>query len=163
MVVFAISLAGVADAQVRGVEPGSRVRITTENRVTTGTLERWTGDSLVFRPRGTEATALPASAVERFEVSRERHSRVGRGALIGFGAGAGFGLLTGLLACSEESCGTDSDEVTGLVTGVLVVTGAATGAALGAVIGAFLHTERWQIVPVGGADGARGAAIRIFR
>jgi len=142
--------------------PGSRVRVsmvdghpdpTSQRQV--GTLVSLSEASVVIQNgSGTQETYAIAS-VETLEVSMERRSRMGRGALIG---GLGLGAVGAVSSYIEESrcepqllfgvpsggCGSPA----GFAVLGFVVSGA-VGAGVGALIGSAIRTDRWQTVPRG--------------
>ncbi len=127
-----------------GTEP--RVRVTAPSLFSTpliGDLVAVESDALLVR---TEQGAggpqrVARSAVKRFEVSRGRKSRVGEGAAIGFGIGAGLGALFGIRAYEE----TDSFTSRGQAMAVFGALLGGGGAALGAIFGLQTKAERWQL------------------
>lgn len=115
------------------------------------TLDLAWGGELNRSPR-----PVPWSAVSRAEVSLERHAYVGKGALIGFAAGA---ALTAFAAT------TSGDLAPGYVFAAGTVYLALPLAGLGALFGAVTRHEVWrEITPPGRArpadvSQARGGAV----
>jgi hypothetical protein len=86
-----------------------------------GTLLRLTPDSIVVsygEARAERHFAL--SSLSDLAVSRGRHSRTGRGALIGLVSGAVAGVATGLILCTHEECESSGEDFAGLATATLV-------------------------------------------
>ena len=122
---------------------GARVRVlTTADTPPAGRRVPWrvgrivaaTPDSLTIET-GKSATplTLPASAVERLEVSRGRDR--GKGMFVG-------ALIGGLLAGGAAATASGGDE--GVPAEEAVVGGAVAGLMLGGVMGALAAPERWQ-------------------
>lgn len=84
--------------------------------------------------------AIPLAEVKTAQVSRGRHRRVGRGALIGGSIGVVLGAVAGA-TCDGEGCG---DAYWPIVGGSAF---GALGALLGAGIGAFVKTDGWEEIP----------------
>ncbi len=150
---------------------GDRVRIhVTDPRMSwvfTGTLVFQDADSLtlveqlkdgrVVDPSGAVGTAerrisVARSQVTRMEVSTGLHSTVGRGALIGAGAGAVAGLSTIAIVCasSDYECDASTGQV---VAGTAYY--AVAGAAAGAIGGLFRRHEKW----VAAGEGPRASVL----
>ena len=147
--VLALPAPPCVQAQATDLAVDARVRVTAPrhhfNR-DIATVTELRGDSIVLASRmGTRAVAL--GNVTRLDVSTGTRRNVRRGALIGLGVGALFGLTMtdeAMDDCSDELLlcpipATDGEmEVAGaLVSGL-------AGAAIGAVVGAFVRTERWE-------------------
>ena len=151
-----VPLSNLSAQQLSRLE-GARMRVTAPDcgmsKMTT-TLEALRGDTLLFPGQPTRSSnpivpvKCPWASVTRLEVSAGRARRTGRGALIGCGAGAVAGLITGWLWChglegSALDCG---DPANGIVIGG--IPGGAVGAGIGAIIGALIKTDRWEEVPL---------------
>ncbi len=78
---------------------GDKVRVTTEEERIVGYLTAIEGDQLTLDA----SLVLPIASVTRLEVKRGQKSMAGRGALIGAGAGAVAGGVTGLEVCAASS------------------------------------------------------------
>ncbi|HMI31332.1 MAG TPA: hypothetical protein VK527_06300 [Candidatus Limnocylindrales bacterium] len=91
---------------------------------------------------------VPLASVNRFEVSRGRHSSSGKGALIGMFAGAAGGVAAGYVVCNHGNCDSSTGDLTGIWASALGLGGALFGAGIGAIIGGVIHTERWEKVSV---------------
>lgn len=145
----------LAAQQDRIVAPGSRIRvfapsIKTEPFVATVvspnsdglTLEAETWLDGVWKPR----LHVSFSAMNSLELSQERHSNTGKGALIGglLGAGLGFGLGVAAQAddcfCPGPPDGAELVLISTASVGLL-------GTGIGAIIGALTRSESWQPVP----------------
>jgi hypothetical protein len=128
------------------LDPGSRVRVTSEKGKQTGTLVALDGDTLRYtRLKASSVTALPRASVVRLERSVGKRPATGRGALIGGLIGGGFGLFLGIAASTDD---TGWFEVgPGEVAAAAAFTGA-IGAGLGALIGAASRQDRWEAVPL---------------
>ncbi len=122
---------------------GDKVRVTTEEERVVGYLTAIEGDQLTLDA----SLVLPIASVTRLEVNRGQKSMAGRGALIGAGAGAVAGGVTGLAVCAASSCGFEAD-LTGVVVVVLGAGGALLGAGIGALIGSGTKVDRWETVPL---------------
>jgi hypothetical protein len=103
-----------------------------------GNVEAADGDVLTVRLLGrAQAVTVPRAAITSIE-TRQRHSRSGRGALIGAGVGLAFGLGTVVYSESVDYCGGDGR---GLCTAYDVV-----GTVITTAGGAMTHTERQERV-----------------
>jgi hypothetical protein len=142
------------------VQKGQRVRVRFAAAHTpdlVGVVRAIRTDTLVVsrdsEPGGRMVTAFPLSSVSRLQVSRGRHSRWGRGLLIGLGAGAVTGAILGATVQPDWF----------FTRRVLVEMGAVVfapiGGAVGVVIGALTKTEQWETVPLPGSRGAAGAGM----
>ena len=93
-----------------------------------------------------ERMAIPLTSVTRLEVHRGTRNQVGKGALIGFGIGAGFGALIGL-GTSTQQCSmicfspSESAAIGAAVIGI-------PGLLIGIVAGALSKSDRWEEVPL---------------
>jgi hypothetical protein len=126
------------------LEAGHRVRVhlfQPRSKVT-GHVVRVTADTLVIIPEedAPHEIALSATNVRRLELSRGLRSRTGRGALLGFLAGA-VGGYVGLAAfCGDSGC------IGAVALLAVIPAGALFGAGIGAGVGSQIRTERWQAV-----------------
>lgn len=142
-------------------EPGRRVRVTTLARPSVDSLalrgiepgDRIVGTLLAAGPRTLELSrgddrgdtvAIPRSLIAGFETSTGRHSRAGRGALIGFLAGAVAGVGFGLYLESSEDTSSSSWPGPNIIPFAFGVGGAIGGLGLGALVGSLFHTDRWR-------------------
>jgi len=147
----------LAAQQLPAVHPGMRVRLTFApdagtDRTTrvVGTLMRLGPDSVaVYDQERLAVVAAALGAAQRLEASRGRHSRAGRGALLGLAAGAAAGIGSGLIVCAAEACTSSGGDWGGIVIGVLGLGGALAGTGIGALVGAMIRSERWETVPLG--------------
>jgi hypothetical protein len=136
------------------IPSGTRIRVrlnASPGRLLFGSVDTLANDRLSWRPDGVTSTALPLSAINTLEISKGRHSRTAKGALIG---GASLGILSlttfGMMAAAPEG---DWMRLEGGWRDALLLSaaGTAAGAGVGAVIGSMFHSEDWQEVPLGGA------------
>ena len=141
-----------ASSPIRG---GARVRVTGSDLGVrghpVGTVATLGADTLVMQPdHHTDPLRIPVAQITKLEVSSGKKSRVvsgiGRGALIGFAAGAVFGGVVGGAARAAECSGCGDTGVVGDAFTVGLV-GAAAGAVLGGIIGATETEDRWEEVP----------------
>ena len=149
LLVFALVVPPGMEAQAPELAVGARVRVTSPrhhfNR-DVATVTELRGDSIVLTSKmGTRAVAL--SNVTRLDVSTGTRRNVRRGALIGLGVGALFGLTMtdeAMDECSDQLllCPTPATDGEMEVAGALV--SGVAGAAIGAIVGAFVRTERWE-------------------
>jgi hypothetical protein len=132
---------------------GVRVRVRESapgGQTTFGTLVGVTRDSITLSPRElNDERAFALASLSEVAVSRGRHSRTGRGALIGLITGTVAGVASGLILCSHEDCESSGGDFAGLATATLGLGGALVGTGLGALIGSFVRTERWENIPLG--------------
>lgn len=118
---------------------GTRVRVTTETRRATGTLESVDSTTIVVRTRNGSTVAFPRQSDYALDVSGgpgmcgegRRFGCVAMGFLGGGLAGIGVGALY-VSGCNDELCG--------LIYLVTVPAGALVGTVIGAVIG----REHWN-------------------
>jgi hypothetical protein len=131
---------------------GARVRITVPSRNVTkqvGTLQAVLADTLVIDLLGArlgELLRVPLDSVTRLDVSDGRHRQTGRGAGIGFLAGAAVGAILGPLTMECPDYGCDTSPAVAAVVGGLALGG--LGALVGLGIGAATTSETWKEVPV---------------
>jgi len=137
---------------------GARIRVTlnsTPRRALVGTFDALSEDTLHLRvtresPSRTpvfDILGIPLTGIEALEVSRGRHSKAGRGALIGLGVGAGLGVLAGAAGgCDVNAEPTTGDRAACAAVGALGL--GLTGAGLGALIGALSSSDEWVTVPL---------------
>jgi hypothetical protein len=139
---------------------GTRVRITLLERVpadarpagsSIGRLLALDADSLVLEPQNAAGTrlALHRPAIATLEVSQNRRSRAGRGALLGLIGGAVGGTVLGLGILGTQR------EAQGFEPIVFGLVGAFGGLGLGALVGSTVHVEDWQSVPAEGPPPAQ--------
>jgi hypothetical protein len=143
---LAPALAAQASANWDGVRQliaGQGVRvILTDGRTLRGKFQSATDDALMV------ATAKSQEALSRTmvtQVSTRGKSHRLRNALIGFGAGAGGGLIVGAIA-DADSC--HPDRLLGCIGGPNVLKKVFTplGALVGGIVGAVLPTGGWRDV-----------------
>ncbi len=143
------------------VAPGARVRVSAPsivNKRLVGTVVALKVDTLVVDAKGRRGPlALPLAFVTGLEVSRGRKSNVGKGAGLGFLAGAFGGAILGLVTYEECTGFCPVDPGAGGTALILAVVLGGVGAGLGAVIGAVIPSERWETVPL---DRIRVGLIR---
>jgi hypothetical protein len=169
--------ASAAAAQTPSLEPGTRVRVTSDSlgRVVGVVAPAGRDTIAVTTPDGGSRVAIPVASVERLDVSRGRTAGAGaaRGALIGAAVSGGLGVAaTGLVYFYErrhdatrscyESCYLGT-AIVGVLSGVVLLGSTATGALIGAAVGA----EGWRRVPladrvgVGPTPDGAGLAVRL--
>lgn len=132
-----LARASVDSLALRGIEPGDRI---------VGTLLAADPHRIALR-RGEDlgdTLAIPRSLIAGFETSTGRHSRAGRGALIGFLAGAVAGVGFGLYFESSEGTSSSAWPGPNFIPFAFGVGGAIGGLGLGALVGSFFHTDRWR-------------------
>jgi len=88
---------------------------------------------------------VPLQSIDRLEISQGKKSNVGKGALIGALAGAGFGLAVGIGAAAEDDGWFDYGAE---VIPLAMLGGAFWGTAFGLVIGALTPGEKWAEIPL---------------
>ena len=132
-----------------GVQPGSRVRVTTPTMVSpliANFLEQ-RGDTLVFieNEKGRGVWSFGVAQIDRLETTAGETGRsksaMKKGAIIGGIAG----LATGILFAATFDPSGDNRKYSRMQTGI--VAGLA-GAGFGFLIGSFVSTERWVNVPL---------------
>lgn len=130
---------------VQGQEPvspstGARVRLALRDRPDQwlfGTVVGQSGDSLRLDERDSHTMlAVPTERLAALQVSRGRHSHTTLGALIGFAAGATFGIIA---TAADPAINTDARGYT-LVAGIF----GGIGAGAGALVGWAIQSERWE-------------------
>ncbi len=152
MVMLVIAAPVYLAAQDPVVAPGSRIRVYApgiNDKRFVGTVVGLNAETLtldaeiwhdgVWRPRLDVARA----EIRTLELSRGRHSKAGKYALIGGLVGTAT-VLAAVYSC-DGYCGGPGDEGR-VVAGVAI--GAGIGAGIGALIGASSHSEDWQTVPL---------------
>ena len=160
--VAGLLLAAAASHQVGSAESqapalvGARVRVTTAaafagdslgGRRIVGVLTAVREGSVEILENDRGPLLVPLRSVARFEVSRGRKSRAGRGALIGALTGAAAGAVTGYLGCGDCGEGESFFAIDAAGAAALVgFVGAVVGTPIGAVIGSLFHTDRWSRV-----------------
>ena len=117
-----------------------------------GTLVRLEADTLVLREKGQSIlSSLSIASLTRLEVSRDRKSRTGRGALIGFLVGAGVGAV-GTEAVCANARDFDSGSVGAPDIGTCLLLGGVAfgliGTGIGAIAGKVIKGERWERVSI---------------
>jgi len=155
--VAAVLAAGAQTAipgNAQGQEPttsftGARVPLALRDRPghwLIGTVVGQSGDSLRLVERDSHAMlAVPTERLASLQVSRGRHSHAGLGALIGFVAGAAFGVIA---TAADPAIDTDSRGYV-LVAGVF----GAMGAGAGALVGWAIRSETWEpLTPLGNSS-----------
>ncbi|HEX6749977.1 MAG TPA: hypothetical protein VF092_21975 [Longimicrobium sp.] len=166
------ALAQVTVAQVQGLAPGTRVRVsaiaaedremerrTTSTRWTVGTVHEVASDALVIRTRAANPDAtvsIPLDLIQAVEVSRGKRDvpgSAGRGALRGTLIGALVGgVFTGMKQVMDnDNCGSEGGCRNRIWTGILatdgesVVRDVAGGAILGATVGALAGSRSREV------------------
>jgi uncharacterized membrane protein len=81
-------------------------------------------------------------AITALDVSGGRHGNSGKGALIGAGVGAAFGLFAVAAMSSDEFLSPTAGEAA-----AAIVVSTAGGAVLGLAIGAAIRSEEWTAIP----------------
>jgi len=138
------------------VQLDSRIRVASRSDPgleAVGALSSWTDESLQVARSGVAPISIPLSDVASLEVSRgtKRHT------LVGMAAGAGLGLVVGLVAANNER---EPDSMTGSAQEWETATDArivafttVLGTGIGALVGALIKTEKWDRVEGPGAGG----------
>ena len=119
--------------------PGTRVRVTTDTRRTTGTLESIDSATFVVRARNGTSVTFQRESDLQLDVSGgpgmcgegRRFGCVALGFLGGGVAGIGVGALA-VSNCDDELCG------------LLYLVTVPVGALVGTVVGALLPGDRWK-------------------
>lgn len=149
---IAAAAADVAAQDTTSLGPlGIRLRLSNRALTTThyGSLARLGPDTIFLIDDETRSmAATPLSSVGRFEISRGRHGRAGRGALIGFIAGTTLGAGLTLLGCGADKCESSGGDWAGFFALTMGVAGGLAGTGVGAIIGSFIKTERWEEIPL---------------
>jgi hypothetical protein len=110
-----------------------------------GTFLSRDADSIRIQPQAPpQAASIPVHTITRLEISRGRHSKADKGALIGGIAGAGAGLffIPAAAEACENSCAVRVPAAIALLAGIL----GGFGAGIGALIGTTSRSERWEPV-----------------
>ena len=143
--------------------PGLRVRIISPvlgARPQTGNVVSATSDTLVFVPaKESFTTALSTPNISRVEVAQGTHTHKLRGALLGFLAGAGSGLVIGSATYKPPKCNPDVWCMDMFGQAGSTVAGGVLGALFGTVTGLLIgsrETDNWVQVTVPSA----GAVVR---
>ena len=124
------------------IEVGSRVRVTApaiyEGRLV-GHVIAFIPDTLLIEQKLFTRWKVPEADIELIEVSLERKSRAGTGALIGAGTIAAAGVGTALVGCADSDCTLFFYAALGATL---------VGAGIGALIGSQIKVDRWEEVPL---------------
>ncbi len=124
------------------IEVGSRVRVTApaiyEGRLV-GHVIAFIPDTLLIEQKLFTRWKVPEADIELIEVSLERKSRAGTGALIGAGTIAAAGVGTALVGCADSDCTLFFYAALGATL---------VGAGIGALIGSQIRVDRWEEVPL---------------
>lgn len=125
-----------ADAPLRALKPGQRVRVTADAVQHDGVLLGMDAEQLRLRPRDSrEELRVPLSALGLLEVD-DRTRAVKRGALFGgIGLGAAAALGVGLVCFAANGVADNGSE---LSTPACVLGSGLMGAAVGATVGALI-------------------------
>jgi hypothetical protein len=140
-----LALAGSAAAQplnskpdwdyLSGLAPGSEIRIfLADGKQVRGYLQRVTSDTIAINAP-TSQELVPRTQVRRVQLKRDSHRR--RNTLIGFGVGAGTGLVAGGILDSKAS---------DFLPNAGKIAFGSIGALLGTGIGAAWPTGGWRNV-----------------
>ena len=131
--------------------PGSRVRVAyagDDSRI--GTLIALSPDTLTVRwANGSGTARMARTRVTRLGVSRGmREGSKARRAKIGFGVGAGLGLLIGVTSARPNSECAGSRDCDTAINGFTTIVGAAMLGSVGAAAGAIAGraSEKWEDV-----------------
>lgn len=161
-----LALVAPGPAHAAPPAPGARVRVTILERAPVDSMAglapgaRASGRLLASRPHTIDllrddgdapgdTLAIPRARIAAFESSRGRHGSAGRGALIGFLAGAVAGVAVGVyLDEVEDPVNTTVYGGRGVVPMALGVGGGLVGLGLGALIGGRIHRERWRTAEI---------------
>ena len=133
--------------------PGARVRVAYAGEdARIGTLIALAPDTLTVQwANGAGTARMARTRVTRLGVSRGlRESNKASRAKVGFGVGAGLGLLIGAVSSSPNSqCG-GSSACDDAVNGIATVIGAGMLGGVGAAVGAISGrgSEKWEDVPL---------------
>ncbi len=158
---LAVPLSHLSAQQGQQVAVGERVRVSqchsellssgyrgTVCKRSIGTLTTLSFNAATVRVEdGADEYAFALDSVTALEVSRGRHRRWGRGALIGSVVGGAVGLILSVTYVAEDCVwGCDGDEAA--VIGFITALGGTGAGIIGAGIGAVVKTERWKKVPL---------------
>jgi hypothetical protein len=139
--VFALAAAAQPPAQswqdVKALTAGTAVRISAGSHTTSGQLQQVTDDSIV-EESGKTQQSFRRQDVMRVSVKKDAHR--GRNALIGLGAGAAIGAITG--AASHQDCTGYCPFYTTRGQGAAIVAGAF--AIVGTIVGTLIPTGGWH-------------------
>ena len=142
MIAMLVAAAGNVSAQIVAAE-GSRIRVKTADSKSVGTLTEKTEQQLTLRLENGSVIRVPWVNVERLDVSLGKSGNVGKGALIGLGAGVLVGIVVAQNDCEGSSFVFESETE---CTGFAALAHGVIGLAGGALVGAFVKTERWKEV-----------------
>ena len=147
VILVAASLAVPALAQTP--VPGDPVRITAPSlgfEKEIGSLVRVSPDSLTYRRSAApgDSLTIATSSITRLEIAfgNKQQRRIGHGALVGLGIGAGLGLIAGV-ADGDPTCEKGGYCVN---AGVSIAALGALGAAIGTIVGVFVKAPAWRQV-----------------
>jgi hypothetical protein len=139
-----VLMASLASAQakftdwstVKALATGADVRITTDSRTVRGKVLRVTDDALVLAS-GKSQEMFPLQEVKRVLLRGDSHR--GRNSLIGLGAGAAAGLITGAVGHQDCTgwCIFYTSRGTDMAAGAIILGG------IGAGVGALIPTRSW--------------------
>ena len=117
------------------LKPGRTIKVMeTTGPAITGRLVTLSSDSLAVLAKDGNRRHLPQHRVLRIE---REHRNAFRGALIGFGAGLGLGLVTGRSGTASENPLVDTQVAAGNV-----IAGAVLGTVVGTIVGAVVKVNR---------------------
>ncbi len=121
---------------VKALATGAEVRITTGSRTVNGRILRTSDDSLVLAT-GKSQEMFPQQEVKRVLLRGDSHR--GRNSLIGLGAGAAAGLITGAVGHKDCTgwCIFYTSRGTDMAAGAIILGG------IGAGVGALIPTRSW--------------------
>ena len=155
LLALALTLGASTEATAQDTPPvavGQRVRVSTESGAThVGLVTALSSGALELQDEeGSQRFSVPLASVTRLDVSRGLKSNTGKGAGVGFLAGAVTGVLIGFSLGDDPPLFSDdpfpfSAEVKAAVGFFL---GGGGGAIIGALIGKDIHSDRWVEVPL---------------
>lgn len=143
---------------------GSRVRLVTDRGTMVGNVLAWEGGRVSVLSGGDQTQVVPASSIQRVELSRGRKRPILKSALVGAGIGA---AIYGLMPLDSPCPAGVQPSLMGCEThGSWAAMGAWAGAVVGTVVGAVRRVDRWENVPparfgIGIAPVSGGAAAAV--
>ena len=153
-VLFALAVI-TASTPLQAQSVGDRVRVSVSGNTYVGEVTA-VSDGGFELGGGRWVRSIDYAGIQRLERSTGTRSLWKKGLVYGAAAGAGAGVLYGVLVsgtCEVLTVGTANEECNEVGIQVALVAGAAWGAiggGLGMGVGALFRTEAWTTIPLGG-------------
>ncbi len=123
VVMIAMLVAAPGSVSAQSLAEGSRVRVKTPDSKSVGTLTEKTEQQLTLRLENGSEIQVPWVNVERLDMSLGKKGNLGKGALIGLGAGVLVGIVVAQNDCEGSSFVFESEsECTGFAALFFIAT-----------------------------------------